>query len=74
MTRFPLTILEILSFTADMAIPPFSIAMYREAIDLCIADREAYEDKKEQWIERIEQLQPANRSIDTGFFFKETVY
>ncbi|MEC1331516.1 hypothetical protein P9B99_22855, partial [Bacillus paralicheniformis] len=24
--------------------------------------------------ERIEQLQPANRSIDTGFFFKETVY
>lgn len=49
-------------------------AMYREAIDLCIADREAYEDKKEQWIERIEQLQPANRSIDTGFFFKETVY
>ncbi|MEC1331592.1 U32 family peptidase, partial [Bacillus paralicheniformis] len=49
-------------------------AMYREAIDLCIADREAYEDKKEEWIERIEQLQPANRSIDTGFFFKETVY
>lgn len=49
-------------------------AMYREAIDLCITDREAYEDKKEQWIERIEDLQPVNRSIDTGFFFKETVY
>lgn len=49
-------------------------AMYREAIDLCMTDREAYENKKEQWIERIEDLQPVNRSIDTGFFFKETVY
>ncbi|WP_343311567.1 peptidase U32 family protein [Bacillus atrophaeus] len=48
--------------------------MYREAIDLCIEKRDEYEDKKEGWIERIECIQPVNRSIDTGFFFKETVY
>ncbi|MCY8933823.1 peptidase U32 family protein [Bacillus atrophaeus] len=48
--------------------------MYREAIDLCIENRDEYEDKKEGWIERIESIQPVNRSIDTGFFFKETVY
>ncbi|MBU5262864.1 peptidase U32 family protein [Bacillus atrophaeus] len=48
--------------------------MYREAIDLCIEKRDEYEDKKEGWIERIESIQPVNRSIDTGFFFKETVY
>ncbi|MBD0408037.1 U32 family peptidase [Bacillus sp. 1021] len=48
--------------------------MYREAIDLCIESRETYEEKKESWIERIESIQPVNRSIDTGFFFKETVY
>ncbi|MEW4022305.1 peptidase U32 family protein [Bacillus sp. YAF8] len=48
--------------------------MYREAIDLCIESRETYEKKKESWIERIESIQPVNRSIDTGFFFKETVY
>ncbi|PSA93838.1 collagenase-like protease [Bacillus atrophaeus] len=48
--------------------------MYREAIDLCIEKRDVYEDKKEGWIERIESIQPVNRSIDTGFFFKETVY
>lgn len=48
--------------------------MYREAIDLCFESRETYEEKKESWIERIESIQPVNRSIDTGFFFKETVY
>ncbi|XBW80569.1 peptidase U32 family protein [Bacillus velezensis] len=48
--------------------------MYREAIDLCSESRETYEEKKESWIKRIESIQPVNRSIDTGFFFKETVY
>ncbi|GJJ26600.1 peptidase U32 family protein [Bacillus velezensis] len=48
--------------------------MYREAINLCFESRETYEEKKESWIERIESIQPVNRSIDTGFFFKETVY
>lgn len=48
--------------------------MYREAIDLCVENRDEYEAKKEDWIERIESIQPVNRKIDTGFFFKETVY
>ncbi|WP_034746929.1 peptidase U32 family protein [Halalkalibacter wakoensis] len=49
-------------------------ALYREAIDLCANDRERYEDRKEEYLEKIEEIQPANRKIDTGFFFKETVY
>ncbi|WP_335869267.1 peptidase U32 family protein [Bacillus sp. 2205SS5-2] len=48
--------------------------LYREAIDLCKADEDAYEEKKEQLLERLEELQPSNRPLDTGFFFKETVY
>jgi U32 family peptidase len=48
--------------------------MYRQGIDLCIEDREAYEDQKETMLEEMEKLQPANRPLDTGFFFKETVY
>ncbi|MBE4908078.1 U32 family peptidase [Bacillus luteolus] len=47
---------------------------YREAIDLCVKNREEYEDKKDSYLEEIEQIQPKNRPLDTGFFFKETVY
>ncbi|WP_394532387.1 U32 family peptidase [Priestia aryabhattai] len=47
---------------------------YRQAIDLCIDDREEYENVKDDLLEEIESLQPINRPLDTGFFFKETVY
>jgi len=47
---------------------------YREAIDLFIEDPDAYEDKKDELLAAIEEIQPANRSLDTGFYFKETVY
>jgi putative protease len=47
---------------------------YRKAIDLCTEDRDAYEDQKAQLLEEIEEIQPPNRQLDTGFFFKETVY
>ncbi len=47
---------------------------YREAIDLCAENPDAYDDKKDELLEAIEEIQPANRSLDTGFFFKETVY
>jgi len=47
---------------------------YREAIDLCAKDPDAYDDKKDELLEAIEEIQPANRPLDTGFFFKETVY
>ncbi|MFZ3588262.1 peptidase U32 family protein [Bacillus sp. DJP31] len=48
--------------------------MYRLAIDLCAKDRDAYEDQKGAFLEAIENIQPSNRPLDTGFFFKETVY
>jgi len=47
---------------------------YREAIDLFSEDPDAYEDKKDDLLAAIEEIQPANRSLDTGFYFKETVY
>jgi putative protease len=47
---------------------------YREAINLFSEDPDAYEDKKDELLAAIEEIQPANRSLDTGFYFKETVY
>ncbi|MEK4028722.1 MULTISPECIES: peptidase U32 family protein [Bacillaceae] len=48
--------------------------LYRQAIDLCVEDSEQYEEVKEELLEKIEELQPEHRPLDTGFFFKETVY
>ncbi|TYR82322.1 U32 family peptidase [Priestia megaterium] len=47
---------------------------YRQAIDLCVENREEYENIKDDLLEEIENIQPINRPLDTGFFFKETVY
>ncbi|KIL46082.1 peptidase U32 family protein [Jeotgalibacillus campisalis] len=49
-------------------------SLYRKAIDLCAENTESYEEKKEQWLNAIEQMQQPHRPLDTGFFFKETVY
>lgn len=48
--------------------------LYRKAIDLCVADPDQYEDEKDEFLAEIEKIQPPNRKLDTGFFFKETVY
>ncbi|PYZ98778.1 collagenase-like protease [Alteribacter lacisalsi] len=48
--------------------------LYREAIDLYANDEDSYLDKKEKFLDRAKAIQPDNRSVDTGFFFKETVY
>ncbi|UPM55327.1 peptidase U32 family protein [Gottfriedia acidiceleris] len=48
--------------------------LYRQAIDLCVEDRKAYEEIKDELFDKIEAIQPVNRPLDTGFFFKETVY
>jgi U32 family peptidase len=48
--------------------------LYREAIDLYFEDPDLYEDKKAKLLEAVEEIQPPNRKLDTGFFFKETVY
>lgn len=48
--------------------------LYRRAIDLCAEHRERYEAEKGQLLAQIEAIQPKHRPLDTGFFFKETVY
>lgn len=47
---------------------------YRQAIDLCVENHDEYEDVKDDLLAEIEEIQPVNRPLDTGFFFKETVY
>ncbi|MFD2213864.1 peptidase U32 family protein [Metabacillus endolithicus] len=47
---------------------------YRKAIDLCVENNAEYEEVKDTLLEEIEELQAKNRPLDTGFFFKETVY
>jgi U32 family peptidase len=47
---------------------------YRRAIDLCVENREEYRQVKDQLLAEIEEIQPEHRPLDTGFFFKETVY
>ncbi|WP_184663629.1 peptidase U32 family protein [Texcoconibacillus texcoconensis] len=49
-------------------------ALYREAIDDYLSDESIYTDKKDDYLERAQKLQPESRDLDTGFFFKETVY
>ncbi|WP_264738629.1 peptidase U32 family protein [Cytobacillus firmus] len=48
--------------------------LYRKAIDLCVEDPDQYDEIKDGLFAEIEEIQPANRKLDTGFFFKETVY
>lgn len=48
--------------------------LYRKAIDLCVENPDQYDDVKDDLLNAVEEIQPANRPLDTGFFFKETVY
>lgn len=48
--------------------------LYRQAIDTCVEDVDRYEEIKDELYAKIEEIQPENRPLDTGFFFKETVY
>lgn len=48
--------------------------LYRKAIDTCAEDPDQYDEIKDTLLAEIEKIQPANRPLDTGFFFKETVY
>lgn len=47
---------------------------FRQAIDLFYSDPKQYENQKDKFLSKIEGIQPSNRPLDTGFFFKETVY
>ncbi len=48
--------------------------MYRKAIDAYAQSPDEYFDIKEELLAKIEEIQPELRPLDTGFFFKETVY
>ncbi len=47
---------------------------YRNAVDLYSEDPDLYDEEKAELLAQLENIQPENRSLDTGFFFKETVY
>ncbi|WP_075618157.1 peptidase U32 family protein [Paenisporosarcina indica] len=48
--------------------------LYRQAIDAYVKSTETYENIKAGLLVEIEEMQPEHRPLDTGFFFKETVY
>ncbi|HWL23027.1 MAG TPA: peptidase U32 family protein [Ureibacillus sp.] len=49
--------------------------LYRQAIDAYFDQgEEVYEEIKNELLEKIEEIQPPLRPLDTGFIFKETVY
>ncbi|GAB7386480.1 peptidase U32 family protein [Bacillaceae bacterium] len=50
------------------------VRIYREALALCAQDEKAYAERAPRWREEIERLQPKERPLGTGFYFKEQVY
>lgn len=49
-------------------------SFYRQAIDAYYHSKSSYKDIKKDLFNNIKEIQPALRPLDTGFFFKETVY
>lgn len=50
------------------------VAIYRDAIDTYLVDPTAYELKKSDWKQQILAIQPEDRKLNTGFYFKEQIY
>lgn len=48
--------------------------LYRQAIDAYMESSDVYDEIKNDLLAEIEEIQPEIRPLDTGFFFKETVY
>lgn len=48
--------------------------LYRQAIDAYVQSPDTYDNIKSGLLAEIEEMQPEHRPLDTGFFFKETVY
>ena len=48
--------------------------LYRQAIDSYMESPAVYDELKSELLTEIEEIQPELRPLDTGFFFKETVY
>lgn len=70
--------IDALKFDAILQTPEYTVKvtnLYRQAIDAYFDQGEdAYENIKGELLEKIEEIQPALRPLDTGFIFKETVY
>ncbi|MEI4769464.1 peptidase U32 family protein [Psychrobacillus sp. FJAT-51614] len=49
-------------------------SFYRQAIDAYYDSKSTYKDIKKILFNNIKEIQPPLRPLDTGFFFKETVY
>ncbi|WP_025025989.1 peptidase U32 family protein [Caldalkalibacillus mannanilyticus] len=50
------------------------VRIYREAMDTYCVDPQKYKEKVSIWLEQIKTIQPNNRKLSTGFYFKEQVY
>jgi len=50
------------------------VSLYREAIDSYLADPDSYQMKKAGWKQAIYNIQPEDRKLNTGFYFKEQIY
>lgn len=50
------------------------ITLYREAIDTYLTDPDSYQMKKAGWKQAIYNIQPEDRKLNTGFYFKEQIY
>lgn len=50
------------------------IALYREAIDTYLADPNEYQMQKESYKEELSKIQPEDRKLNTGFYFREQIY
>lgn len=48
--------------------------LYRLAMDTYARSPKEYREMKQQWFKEIEAMQQPHRPLDTGFFFKESVY
>lgn len=48
--------------------------LYRQALDAYANSPKEYRAIKQQLLSEIEQMQQPHRPLDTGFFFKESVY
>lgn len=47
---------------------------YRLAIDLCVEDRSKYDQMGRALYKKMEEIQPKNRQLDRGFFYKPSIY
>ncbi|GGK22085.1 collagenase [Caldalkalibacillus thermarum] len=48
--------------------------IYRQAIDLYLQDADAFQAEVGGWLDEIKRIQPPERRLGTGFYFKEQIY